>query len=446
MSQRTRRPISEKVNSLDDATSLPFHEVLNGAMVRDALAAEGVMYNQSIFTPFVTLCTFLSQVLDPDHSCRAAVARVIVWMAINGRKPCSEHTGAYCDARLRLPLEVIVRLVRQTARQTDQRRGADGLWKGRPVVLVDGSSASMPDTTRNQRAFPQSRAQGIGLGFPLVRMVAIISLATGVARDLAMGPYRGKETGEPALFRALMDGLAAGEIVVGDRVFASYFGIAGLVQRGVDGVFRMHQRRKVDFRRGRCVGFEDQVVSWVKPERPEWMDEVTYAQSDGEMPVRELRFRVDQRGYRVHEIVLVTTLLDAELYTKEELADLFLKRWNVELDLRSIKDVMQMDVLRCQSPEMVEKEIWMHLLAYNLIRGVIVEAAQAHGKAPRQVSFKGALQTMTAFQDVLRQATPAERQRLFAVMLKAIAGHRVGDRPGRVEPRPTNAGPRSKST
>jgi hypothetical protein len=442
MSQPTRARISEKINSLDDATSLPFHEVLNETMVKEALAAEGVSYNQSIFNPFVTLCAFLSQVLDPDHSCRAAVARVIVWLAINGRKPCSEHTGAYCDARLRLPKEVIVRLVRQTARQTDERRGAAGHWKGRRVSIVDGSTASMPDTPDNQRAFPQSSAQGIGLGFPLVRMVVIISLATGVARDLALGPYQGKETGETALFRTLWGSLEAGEIVLGDRLFASFFGIAGLAKRGVDGVFRMHQRRKVDFRRGRCLGFEDHVVTWVKPARPEWMDKETYAQMVGEMAIRELRFRVAQPGYRVKEIVLVTTLLDAELYTKEELADLFMKRWNVELDLRSIKDVMQMDVLRCKSPEMVEKEIWMHLLAYNLIRGVIVQAAQAHGKRPRQVSFKGALQTMTAFQDALRTATPAERQRLFAVMLKAIAGHRVGNRPGRVEPRANKRRPK----
>lgn len=442
MSQPTRQPLSEKIKSFEDATSLPFHEVLNETMVKDALAAEGLTYNQSIFTPFVTLCAFLSQVLDPDHSCRAAVARVIVWMAIHGRKPCSEHTGAYCDARRRLPLGVIVGLVRQTARQADERRGADGFWKGRPIVLVDGATASMPDTTRNQRTFPQSRAQGNGLGFPLVRMVIIISLATGVARDLALGPYQGKETGETALFRKLLEGLAAGEVVLGDRVFASYFGIAGLTARGVDGVFRMHQRRKVDFRRGRCVGFEDQVVSWVKPAQPEWMDDETYEGWAGEMPVRELRFRVDQPGFRVNEIVLVTTLLDAALYTKEELADLFLKRWNVELDLRSIKDVMQMHVLRCESPEMVAKEIWMHLLAYNLIRGVIVEAAQAHGKKPREVSFKGALQTMTAFQDVLRPATPEERQRLFAVMLKAIAGHRVGNRPGRAEPRANKRRPK----
>jgi hypothetical protein len=442
MSQPTRGQISEKINSLDDATSLPFDEVLNKTMVEEALAAEGVGYNKSIFTPFVTLCTFLSQVLDPDQSCRAAVARVIVWLAINGRKPCSEHTGAYCDARLRLPLEVIVRLVRQTARQTDERHGTALHWKGRRVSIVDGTTASMPDTTRNQRAFPQSSTQGIGLGFPLVRMVVIISLATGVVRDLALGPYQGKETGETALFRTLWKGLEAGEIVLGDRLFASFFGIAGLAQRGVDSVFRMHQRRKFDFRRGRCLGFEDHVVTWVKPARPKWMDEDTYAQIGEVMSVRELRFRVAQPGYRVKEIVLVTTLLDAELYTKEELADLFMKRWNVELDLRSIKDVMKMDVLRCKSPEMVKKEIWMHLLAYNLIRGVIAHAAQAHTKRPRQVSFKGALQTMAAFQDVFRKATPAERQRLYAVMLKAIAGHRVGDRPGRVEPRANKRRPK----
>jgi hypothetical protein len=442
MFQPTRPQISAKINSLDDATSLPFHEVLNETMVKEALAAEGVSYNESIFTPFLTLCTFLSQILDPDHSCRAAVARVIVWLAIHGRKPCSEHTGAYCDARLRLPLEVIVRLVRQTARQTDERRGDDWLWKGRRVSVVDGATASMPDTTRNQRVFPQSRAQGIGLGFPLVRMVVIISLATGVVRELALGPSQGKETGETALFRTLWGGLEAGEILLGDRVFASFFGIAGMAQRGVDGLFRMHQRRKFDFRRGRCLGVEDHVVTWGKPARPEWMDEETYAQMGEELTVRELRFRVDQPGFRVNEIVLVTTLLDGELYTKEELADLFLKRWNIELDLRSIKDVMKMDVLRCQSPEMVEKEIWMHLLGYNLIRGVIAQAAKAHGKKPRQVSFKGALQTMTAFQDVLRQATPAERQRLFGVMLKAIAGHRVGDRPGRVEPRANKRRPK----
>jgi DDE family transposase len=442
MSQRTRLWISEKVDSLRDSNSLPFHEVLNELMVKEALAAEGVSFNESIYTPFVTLCTFLSQVLDPDHSCRAAVARLIVWLAINGRRPCSPETGAYCDARRRLPLEVIFRLVRQTARETEDQALDKWLWKERRVSIVDGSTASMPDTQKNQRAFPQSRSQGIGLGFPLVRMVAIISLATGVVRDLAWGPYKGKGTGEPALFRTLWDGLEAGEIVLGDRYFASYFGIAGLAERGVDVLFRMHQRRKFDFRRGRRLSVEDHVVTWAKPARPEWMDEETYAQIPDQLTVRELRVKIDQPGFRVDELVLVTTMLDPERFTKQELADLFLQRWNIELDLRSIKDVMQMDVLRCKSPAMVEKEIGMHLLAYNLIRGVMVQAAKVHRKQPRQLSFKGALQTMSAFHDELRRASPSERDRLVREMLKAIARHRVGDRPNRVEPRANKRRPK----
>jgi hypothetical protein len=205
--QSTRRWISEKVRSLRESDVLPFHDILDAQMVQDALAEEGVTFSERIYTPLVTLALFLSQVLDPDHSCRAAVARLIVWMVLNGRKPCAPETGSYCDARQRLPLGVITRLVRQTARELDERASEHWLWKGRSVVLVDGTTASMPDTPENQQAFPQSKSQGIGLGFPLVRMVALISLATGVVRDLALGPYQGKDTGETALFRSLWDGL-----------------------------------------------------------------------------------------------------------------------------------------------------------------------------------------------------------------------------------------------
>jgi hypothetical protein len=232
--------------------------------------------------------------------------------------------------------------------------------------------------------------------------------------------------------------------VLGDRVFASYFGIAGLSRRGVDGLFRMHQSRKFDFRRGRRLGIEDHVVTWTKPARPEWMDEETYDQVPDEMRVRELRITVKQPGFRVNELVLVTTLLDAERYTKEEVTGLFLQRWNIELDLRSIKDVLQMDVLRCKSPEMVEKEIWMHLLAYNLIRGVMAQAAEAHNKRPRLLSVKGTLQTITAFQEAMRWAAPRDRELLLRAMLRAIAYHKVGDRFGRAEPRANKRRPKAQ--
>ena len=442
MAQATRRWISEEVKSLRDSQILPFHDVLDADMVNQALHAEGVSFHERIYTPLVTLSLFLSQVIDPDHSCRAAVARLIIWMAVNKRKPCQPDTSSYCEARRRLPEAAIVRLVRQTARRADGRASDDWLWKGRSVTLVDGTTASMPDSLANQKEYPQSKTQGIGLGFPLVRMVALISLATGVVRDLALGPYQGKETGETALFRTLWAGLEPGEIVLGDRCFGSFFGIAGLSGRGVDVLFRMHQRRKFDFRRGRRLGVLDHVVSWPRPARPDWMDEATYAQIPEELRVRELRVTVDQAGFRVNELVLVTTLLDAGSYSKQEVAQLFLQRWNIELDFRSIKDVLKMDVLRCKTPEMVRKEIWTHLLAYNLIRGVMVDAAEAHGKVPRRLSFKGALQTMTAFQDALRWAAAGDRVRLIEEMLRAISCHEVGDRFGRVEPRANKRRPK----
>src|SRR4051812_35829110 len=411
-------------------------------MVRVALAEEGVTFNACIDTPLVTLSVFLSQVLDPDHSCRAAVARLIVWLAINRRKTCAAETNTYCEARQRLPLGVVVRLAHQTAREIDGLASQAWLWKGRRVTLVDGTTASMPDTPENQEAYPQADTQEVGLGFPLVRMVALIALATGVVRDLAMGPYEGKETGETALFRALWEGLEAGGVVLGDRYFSSFFGIAGLSRRGVDSLFRMHQRRKYDFRKGRRLGVEDHVVTWTKPARPEWMDEETYAQMPATLEVRELRVTVDRPGFRVNELVLVTTMLDAEGYAKEAIASLFIERWNIELDFRSIKCVLRMDVLRCKTPEMVRKEIWMHMLAYNLIRGVMAKSAEAHGEQPRRLSFKGALQTMTAFQDALRGATPSDRARLLGEMLRAISRHRVGDRFGRVEPRANKRRPK----
>ena len=342
MFQSTRQQVAEKIDSLEKDKSLPFTEILGAEVVEEALAAEGVRYNQSIYTPFLTLCTFLSQVLDPDHSCRAAVARVIVWLAIHDRKPCSEQTGTYCDARLRLPLGVVEYLVRRTGQEVEAGAAADWLWDGRRVLLVDGTTASMPDTPRNQAAFPQPNSQAAGVGFPVVRVVAIIALATGVVLDLATGPYAGKETGETALLRELWDRFEPGAIVLGDRAFGSFFGIAGLSERGLDGLFRMHQRRKYDFRRGRRLGVEDHVVSWTKPERPDWMDEVTYRLMPGELRVRELRFQVAQPGFRVDELVLVTTMVDAGSYSKEELADLFLARWNIELDFRSIKCALKM--------------------------------------------------------------------------------------------------------
>ncbi len=435
MSQSICRRIRDQINLLRDQPHLPFSDLLDADLVGEVLGEEGVHYRERIFSPLVTLWTFLTQVLSLDHCCRKAVACLIAYRTARGQDPCSADSGSYCKARQRLPIGVITGLVHRTAQALEERVPEDWLWKRRETLMVDGSTVSMPDTPENQQAFPQARTQASGVGFPIARVVAIISLATGVLRDLAIGPYKGKETGETALLRDLLDRLKGGEVLLGDRCFASYFGINSLVERRVDGLFRMHQRRKFDFRKGRSLGIEDHIVTWTKPGRPEWMDEEAYAQVPEGMKVRELRFKVQKPGFRINELVLVTTMLDAEEYTREELARLYFERWNIELDLRAIKCIMQMDVLRCETPGMVKKEIWMHSLAYNLIRGVMAAAAQAHGKAPRQISFAGTLQTMAAFREVLNWAPPETRRLLVEVMLRAIASHEVGNRPGRVEPR-----------
>jgi Transposase DDE domain len=438
----TRHWITNKVKALRAAPELPFRDLLDPAQVERVLEENHVRFRERIYTPLMTLWTFLSQVLSPDHSCREAVARLIAFRVARGEKPCAPDTASYCKARRRLPLKVITDLARDTAQQLDAKAEQSWKWKGRSVQLVDGTTVSMPDTAANQAAFPQSRAQKPGLGFPLARVVAVISLAVGVVRELAIGPCKGKETGETALFRSLWDRFAAGDIMVGDRFFASFFGIAPLLGRGVDGLFRMNQRRKYDFRRGRRLGVEDHVVRWTKPSRPEWMDEGLYAQLPEELEIRELRVKVQKVGFRVSELVLVTTLLDSQEYTKEELADLYLERWHIELDLRSIKSVMKMDVLRCETPAMVEKEIWMHVLAYNLIRGLMSRAAEAYGKEPRRLSFKGALQALGAFRESLQWTQGDQRAEIWEALLEVIASSEVGNRPNRVEPRAVKRRPK----
>jgi hypothetical protein len=427
--------VEVQAKRLREADVLPYHDLIDRQLVEEALKEENLRFRVRIYTPLITLWTFMTQVLEADHSCRKAVRSLTAFLVSEGQPAICADTSNYCKARKRLPLSFIVRLVRKLGELLDRKASAEWLWNGREVHMVDGSSASMPDTPANQRAFPQPAGQKPGVGFPLARFVAIISLATGAVRDLAIGPCKGKRTGETSLLRSLLRRIKAGAILLGDRSFASYFGIAELLKQQIDGVFRMHQRRKIDFRRGRCRGVTDHLVRWTKPDRPEWMDEATYALMPEEIWVRELRYRIVEAGYRVHEIVLVTTLLDPIVYTKEDLAELYLKRWNIELDLRSIKIVMQMDVLRCKSPDMVEKEIWVHMLVYNVVRGFIVTAAAENGAAPRELSFKGTLQAITAFRDTLRTGDPKRRSKLWQAMLAAIAYDRVGDRPGRVEPR-----------
>jgi hypothetical protein len=408
--------------------------VITGHLLKSTVFEQSGRWRERLYGPLTTVVLFIEQVLGADHSCQDAVARGLSARVAQGQAPCSLNTGPYCKARVRLALGLIERLGREIAARLCAAQPAPWLWRGRNVKLVDGTTVSMPDTEANQRAFPQSREQKPGLGFPLARLLGIVSLSCGAVLEWASGPCEGKNTGETALLWSLMDKLAPGDVVVADRYFAGYFGIARLREQGVDVLIRQHQRRHTDFRRGRRLGKRDHVVSWARPQRPSWMDEATYASMPESMVMREVR---------VGDLTLVSTLLDAKEVTKAELVDLYGKRWQIELDFRAIKTVMQMDVLRCKSPDMVRKEIAVHLLAYNLVRTVMAQAACLAHLLPRQLSFKATLQVLNAFEENLRHCPRARLTTRHAIVLGSIAQLVLPVRPHRVEPRAVKRRPKT---
>jgi hypothetical protein len=366
------------------------------------------------------------------------VARLIAHRVGRGQEPCSAHTGAYCQARKRLPEAFFSETALRTGRALDAGAGEGWLWKGRRVYVYDGSSVTMPDTPANQAEYPQPVAQKPGLGFPLARIGAAFSLACGAVVGLGLCRYAGKGQSDLGVLRTLLDLFRPGDVVLGDRLMCAWTEMVMLKLRGVDSVCRFNTHRTADFRRGKRLGAGDHVVEWPKPPKPRTIDREAYAALPASLAVRECRVRVGQPGFRTRALIVATTLLDVEAFTKDDLAQLYRARWNAELDLRSLKQVLQMDVLRCKTPELVRKELWAHILAYNLIRTVMAQAATRRGIEPRSISFKGALQTLEAFQPVIAlrgERDSAFRGDLYERLLDAVAGHRVGDRPDRCEPR-----------
>jgi hypothetical protein len=386
-----------------------------------------------IYTPAVTVWVFLTQCLSADHSCRDAIARLIAWRLVCGLRPCSADTGAYCTAREGLPEEACCQLMRVTGRLVDEEAPSSWRWLGHRVLDVDGSTLTMPDTAANQKEYPQQPNQKPGCGFPIARIVVVFSLAVGTVLDAAIGKYQGKQTGENSLFRTLHGVLQPGDVVLADRYFSGWFDIALLRERGVDIVVRKHQLRATDFRTGKRLAREDHLVCWSKPQRPDWMSQQQYAALPDSLTLREVRIHVEQQGFRTRELVVVTTLLDPDKYPAAKIAQLYRRRWQAELNLRSLKIVLQMDHLRCKTPHRVRNEFYMHLVAYNLIRKLMAVAASKAGVEPWTVSFKGTLQTLNHLLPLL--STGISTARWCEALLQAIATHEVGDRPDRVEPR-----------
>jgi hypothetical protein len=417
---------------------LPFTDVLSEDLVAQTLTAVGVFWNDRIYTPLVTLWVFLSQVLSADHSCRAAVARLIAHLVSRGEKPCSAQTGAYCQARERLPEKFFADVACSVGRALDAKADQRWLWKGRRVYMFDGTTVSMPDTAANQEAYPQVYNQKSGLGFPIARVGAIMSLCCGAILNLGVCRYAGKGQSELGMLRTLWNLFQPGDILLADRLMYAWTEMVMLKQRGVDSVCRLSSHRRADFRRGKRLAHGDHIVQWTKPTKPRSIDRETYDALPEFLMIRECRIRVEQPGFRIKTLTIATTLLDEDEFAKDDLTQLYRARWNNELDLRSIKSTMQMDELRCKTPELVRKEIWTHVLAYNLIRTVAAQAAATYDLLPRSISFKGAMQTLEAFQpliDFQLSHDADHRAALYQHLLRAIATHQVADRPDRFEPR-----------
>jgi hypothetical protein len=435
------------LRSFGSADGLPFADVLTEQDIQAACDTEGVHFGQGehdVYTPAVTLWAFLAQCLSASKSCVAAVARVLVLRVALGLPVCSAGTGAYCKARAKLPEAFLRRLTLHVGVGVEDEAPDEWRWHDRRVILADAFESSMPDTEANQNEYPALRHQQPGLTFPHLRVVVLLTFATACLVGAALGPVKGKGTGETELFRTLLDHLRVGDVVVADRYYCTWWIVALLAQCGVEVCFRLHHRRKYDFRRGRRLGKGDHVVSWPRPPRPSWMDPETYARLPMSLEMREVRVVVAERGCRVRSFVAATTLREEAEYSAADIGDLYHQRWHVELDIRAIKVTLKMDILSCKTPAMIRKEVWTHLLVYNLTRKVLAQAALAGEVTPRQLSFAGAVQTLDAFRWLLVAGMEGEDSRVVAVLLLAVGTHRVGNRPGRVEPREVKRRPKGK--
>jgi hypothetical protein len=418
---------------------LPFADILTEASILEVLNDHGVEFRDRVFSPVTTIWGFLSQVLNDDHSCRDAVSRIIAHRAANGNAVCSPNTASYCNARSRIPTSVFSTLATRTAQELQVSAHDHWKWNGRSVFIFDGSSVSMPDTPENQAMYPQPPTQRPGLGFPLARIGVLLSLATGACHNLAIAPYKGKGTGETNLFRRMYDTLKPGDVILADALFDDYFIACELCQRDIDIVARAQYERTGSWAaESRPDG---DILVWQRPNKPRGMTGEQYRRYPKQLLMREVTVDARDKNNRARQFKVVTTILALSIDGRE-IGGLYERRWDGEVDIRSIKATMQMDVLRCKTPDMVHKEIWTHLLAYNLLRTVMAVAAHETDIEPRQVSFKGAKQTLTAFAPKIEAARPGDRAPLIDAMLAAIAYHRVGDRPGRWEPRARKRRPR----
>jgi len=404
-----------------------------------AQADEGRNSRERVYSVRRTFFGFLGQVLKPDTSCREIVRQIQALLLLQDQGPVDENTSAYCQARKRLPLDRLcrARVGLAAAGETMAQR-----WHGLRPKVIDGTSVSLPDTKKNQRAYPQSGRQKPGCGFPWLRLVGVFSLSTGVLLDYAKG---NKHQSELRLLRGLLDTFRRGDLVVADRGFSCYVLLALLWRRGVASLFRLHQSQAADWRKGKRLGKQDRLFTWSQPRlQPPWLPQCLWQTLPKQLTVRVIRFPLHRRGYRSEAVTLVTTLLDPENYPAQDIAQLYLRRWKIELWFRDIKTSLGMEVLRCQTPQMVHKELEMFLIAYNFIRCLMVQAGVINHVTLDRLSFKGSVDSVRQFSLAMAQARSKKKQNhLILELLEVIARDEVPDRPERLEPRAVKRRPKT---
>lgn len=422
-------------NTFFQCNDLPFKGLLPDRLIASIHKSGNI--RSTVFTPLVTLRAFLFQALSSTGACKEAVAHILIERVGLDCAANSMNTGPYCKARLRLKLSHLKKAVKLSGQKLHDNASKDWLWNGYRVMLVDGTTFLMPDTSSNQAVYPQQSVQKQGLGFPIVRLVGLLSLATGSCVDYAIGPFQGKGTGETSLFSLLIQSLSRHDLLLADRYYTSYANFALLIRQGTPLVFRQRSAVKSDFRRGMRLGKKDHIIHIKKPKRKVvWMSDEAWAELPEELLIRE---------FSVKGTVYVTTLLNSAMHSKYALAKLYFERWKVELDFRSIKIQLGMEMLRCKTAEMIKKEIAVHLLAYNLIRASIARAACLNGKEPRHLSFMSAVQLMRSTANLCITLTAVALRKLIHPLLVAMAQTEIGRQNRANQPRVVKRRPKPYS-
>lgn len=446
--------------------ALPLVDAVGDDRFEEVFQRHGIEFGSAedaVYTPAITLWALVSQVFfaAEQRSCKAAVLRVAVLWAMLGRRVCDTNTGAYCRARAKIPCEAVRDITKRLARDAEAAVDQDaelseeeaevGLSPevvaqvkaratGGRILLVDGFTVTAADTPENQAEYPQNPAQATGLGFPILRCVSLISMATGMLVDLACGPYCGKASGETALLWQLLAELQPGDVLVADSYYCTYWLVGACRARGAQVVMKNHHRRDDHPADARRLNKRERLIVWERPPRPQWMSAEEYAQQPETIEIRLVDVQVEEPGFRPDAFTVATTITDHKVYPAAWIGSVYRSRWLVELDIRGIKCSLGLDVLRAKTPEMVRTELWSGLLAYNLIRLKMLQSCATNGRDPRSLSFTTTMQLLAT--SWVACAVIGVTEELAALGQAASRSEQVGQRPGRAEPRQNKRRPK----